>query len=63
MDILHRDSKIIEALGGSANLARLLGYGKYGTQRVNNWKIRGIPAFAILNNPNVFTKKVLKMAA
>lgn len=51
----HPDAKLIEALGGPAALARRLGLNPdTGTQRVHNWKTRGIPALIRLNHPEVF---------
>ena len=40
------DATLIERLGGPANLARRLSFDpkKGGVQRVQNWKVRGIPA-------------------
>lgn len=40
------DAALIERLGGPANLARRLRFDpkKGGVQRVQNWKVRGIPA-------------------
>jgi hypothetical protein len=53
---LHEDSKVIAALGGSAALARKLGYAQpHGTRRVNNWKYRGIPELIRLKRPDVFS--------
>lgn len=52
---LHEDAKVIAALGGSAALARKLGYPQpHGTRRVNNWKYRGIPELIRLKRPDVF---------
>ncbi len=49
------DAQLIEKLGGSAKLARRLGYeGERGTARVNNWKTRGIPARVRLDHQAVF---------
>lgn len=42
--------EFIEQLGGPTELANLLGYGKYGTQRVSNWIARGIPATVLVKN-------------
>lgn len=46
----------IESLGGAAETARKLGFdpAKGGTQRVNNWKRRGIPPKVILQHPELF---------
>lgn len=49
-------SRIIDALGGSAKVARDLGYAPAnGVQRVNNWKARGIPPRVLLNHAKYFT--------
>jgi hypothetical protein len=50
------DSQLIDALGGPAKLAALLGYDKEagGTQRVHNWRTRGIPAKVKLAHPAIF---------
>lgn len=48
------DSALIDRLGGPAEVARLLGYGHGGTQRVHNWKQRGIPAAVKLARPDLF---------
>jgi hypothetical protein len=41
---IERDAALIELLGGSAALARVLGFADHnGRQRVNNWKTEGIP--------------------
>lgn len=57
MKINHRDSKLIDDLGGPTVLACKLGYDKKkgGVQRVSNWRYRGIPAAVILNNRHIFT--------
>lgn len=56
MKTLHDDAKLIDALGGPAELARALGYdpAKGGTQRVQNWKYRGIPELLRLKKPEAF---------
>lgn len=54
------DSQLIDDLGGPAKVAELLGYEKHGgTQRVNNWKSRGIPAKVKLDHPDVFLRREL----
>jgi hypothetical protein len=51
----HPDAKLIEAQGGPAKLAEVLGLQKYGgVQRVQNWTVRGIPAQVKLNHPEIF---------
>lgn len=67
---MHADNAIIDALGGATKLAKLLKYGKGGTQRVHNWRTRGIPARVKLERPDIFlrparlraTKKALPVA-
>lgn len=55
MDDKHPDSKLIEALGGAAEVARKLGLNdKGGTQVVHNWTTRGIPAVWRLRRPDLF---------
>lgn len=50
------DSQLIEELGGPTKLARELGYGQGGPQRVSNWKSRGIPAEVKLERPDLFLR-------
>lgn len=58
---MHEDASVIEALGGSAAVARLLGYSQpHGTRRVNNWKYRGIPEVIQLRRPDVFGRAAKK---
>jgi len=58
MDKIKRHAKLIDDLGGPAFVADLLGYDKSkgGTQRVYNWKSRGIPSHVLLNYSNIFNK-------
>ena len=51
---LHPDSEIIDTLGGPTALARRLGYGSGGPQRVANWRRRGIPPRVKLDHAGVF---------
>jgi hypothetical protein len=51
---MHPDSEIIAALGGVKAVAKILGLGKYGAQRVQNWMHRGIPARVKLDRPDLF---------
>jgi len=51
---LHPDAEIIDNLGGPTALARRLGYGSGGPQRVANWRRRGIPALVKLQHAGVF---------
>lgn len=50
------DVERIAALGGPAKVAELLGYDKAkgGTQRVQNWLARGIPAAVKVQRPELF---------
>lgn len=54
----HPDSDLISRLGGPAKVAELLGYDKRsgGTQRVQNWLTRGIPAAVKLAHPDLFAQ-------
>lgn len=54
----HDATRLIEAAGGDASFAKLLGIdNKPGfQQRVNNWKRRGIPPSVVLENLPVFQK-------
>lgn len=56
MDTRHRDAALIDRLGGSAHVARLLGFDPKtgGVQRVQNWKTRGIPELIRLRRPDLF---------
>lgn len=56
MNTLNKEAvKIIEAHGGSANLARKLNFeGSKGVIRVNNWKTRGIPWEIKAKHPELF---------
>ena len=52
---MKSDAELIDALGGPAKVAQLLGLGKAGgVQRVHNWKERGIPARIKLARPDLF---------
>lgn len=52
---MKTDSQIIDDLGGAAKVAELLGFrSDIGTQRVHNWKARGIPAAVRLKHLDVF---------
>jgi len=50
---MHQDAHLIEQFGGATKFARRLGYDlkKGGVQRVQNWKLRGIPASVERDNP------------
>lgn len=55
MKQISEDAAIIEREGGGAVLARKLGLkGPRPADRVNNWKVRGIPAAIKLMYPEVF---------
>lgn len=59
---IDEDRDLIAELGGSTKLAKRLGFGDGGVQRVNNWKTRGIPARVKLDYPEIFLKKRRKKA-
>ncbi len=48
------DRTLILNYGGPAKLARMLGYGRWGTNRVSNWMTRGIPAHVKVAHPEIF---------
>ena len=50
---MSSDKDLIESLGGSAKLAKRLGP-DFSVQRVENWKVRGIPAQVRLDHPDIF---------
>lgn len=52
---IHADRELIDRLGGSAKVACILGFKKDGgTQRVENWKKRGIPSHIKVQRPEIF---------
>lgn len=53
------DAELIKNLGGSTKVARLLGLGPGGVQRVNNWRIRGIPDAIKLKYAPIFLSAYL----
>jgi hypothetical protein len=58
------DKDIIEKLGGSSEVARLLKLtGNHPQIRVNQWKTRGIPAKIKLQYPHIFLRKEYKNCA
>lgn len=58
------DASLIRALGGPAQLARLLGLpGHNGTRRVYNWIVRGIPASVKVQRPDLFLAHLAPLAA
>lgn len=54
MDTQNHDKQLIADLGGAAAVARLLGFGQFGIQRVHNWTTRGIPAHIKVKYPDLF---------
>ena len=50
------DTEIIDALGGPAKVAALLGYEDGGIQRVHNWRLRGIPYRVKVEHPELAKK-------
>jgi hypothetical protein len=54
----NESARLIDAAGGSARLAELIGLGSEdgARQRVNNWRRRGIPADVILENRELFER-------
>jgi hypothetical protein len=54
-----KDSQIITHLGGPTAVAKLLGLpGERASQRVHNWKSRGIPAQIKLDYPYIFQRYI-----
>lgn len=59
--VRHPDSRLIDSLGGPAQLARLLGMTKPGSvQRIVNWRRRGIPYRVKVENAQIFVTAMLK---
>lgn len=56
---MNKDAHLIDGLGGAAKVAELLGYDKRkgGTQRVHNWRSRGIPSAVRLEHPDLFMQE------
>ncbi|EML1848518.1 hypothetical protein WFS14_000115 [Acinetobacter baumannii] len=50
MSSVQKDAELIDKHGGATALAQTLGY---NVQRVQNWKIRGIPAKERLKHPEL----------
>lgn len=51
------DAQLIDALGGPAAVAKLLKLrSAYSSQRVHNWKKRGIPSKVMLEHRGVFAR-------
>ena len=64
MDQIARDRKLIEALGGPTEVARLLGYQKFGgQQRVQNWLGRGIPPAEKVKRPDLLMPELAQAQA
>lgn len=58
---IEADRQLIEQLGGSTRLAQELGFKQPGgAQRVNNWKLRGIPPSVKLSRPDLFLRHIRK---
>lgn len=51
---MQESKKIIESFGGPSKLARILGFKKFGSQRVQNWIKRGIPAKILVDYHDLF---------
>lgn len=53
---MQKDAELIARLGGPTKVAEALGFDKAkgGTQRVQNWLGRGIPAAVKLRRPDLF---------
>lgn len=62
---MHQDEKLISWLGGVVKFATRLGFDtkKGGAQRVQNWKIRGIPAAIERDNPWIAEERCLMRAS
>lgn len=59
-----RDKELIDALGGPAKVAELLGLPKYGgVQRVQNWTNRGIPYEMKVRHPALFMPELVQSPA
>ena len=55
------DKEIVEFYGGGTKLARKLGLLTHPDRiKVNNWKVRGIPAKIKLQYPELFLKRKFK---
>lgn len=58
--VRHPDSRLIDSLGGPAQLARLLGMTKPGSvQRIVNWRRRGIPLAVKVQHAKIFMPALL----
>lgn len=55
MNSIEKDAELINTLGGPPRVAEILGYKKRGgVQRVQNWKVRGIPPSIKVKYPYIF---------
>lgn len=55
MTQVERDAELIQRLGGPSKVAELIGIDKRGgAQRIQNWKVRGIPAEVKLKHMGIF---------
>ena len=55
MKINPHDVELIQQLGGPSKVAELVGLDKQGgTQRVQNWLVRGIPSKMKVDFPHLF---------
>lgn len=54
MNTLQHDRELIDSLGGPVKVAEMLCFGRFGAQRVSNWKARGIPAAVKVQHPQIF---------
>jgi len=63
MSTIERDNKILDSLGGTTKVAKLLGLEGHGPQRVNNWRYRGIPAHIKVKHPAIFMPELLQATA
>lgn len=54
---MSNDKEILDGLGGSASVARILGF---STARVDNWYRRGIPARMKLAHSHLFMRPLAK---
>lgn len=60
MDEKQRARQIVDSLGGPAKVAGLLGWPKHGgTQRVQNWLVRGIPSSVKVMRPDLFMPELV----
>jgi hypothetical protein len=53
-NITMSDAELIQKYGGPSKVAAMLGYDKFGVQRVQNWIKRGIPSAVKSEFPHLF---------